>query len=45
MARASDNVPPGIKVCSAQQRRRTPVAFAQWLLDVAGSVRRARGAA
>lgn len=28
-------VPPGIKVCSAQQRRRTPVAFAQWLIEVA----------
>lgn len=30
-------VPPGIKVCSAQQRRRTPLAFAQWLLEVARS--------
>jgi hypothetical protein len=28
-------VPPGIKVCSAQQRRRTPVAFAQWLIALA----------
>jgi hypothetical protein len=28
-------VPPGIKVCSAQQRRRTPVAFAEWLVSVA----------
>lgn len=27
--------PPGIKVCSAQQRRRTPVAFAEWLIQVA----------
>ncbi len=27
--------PPGIKVCSAQQRRRTPVAFAQWLIEIA----------
>jgi hypothetical protein len=27
--------PPGIKICSAQQRRRTPVAFAEWLLDLA----------
>lgn len=27
--------PPGIKVCSAQQRRRTPVAFASWLIEVA----------
>jgi hypothetical protein len=31
-------VPPGIKVCSAQQRRRTPVAFAEWLLSLAASV-------
>lgn len=30
-------VPPGIKVCSAQQRRRTPLAFAQWLLEIARS--------
>lgn len=28
-------VPPGIKVCSAEQRRRTPPAFARWLLDIA----------
>lgn len=28
-------VPPGIKVCSAQQRRRTPGAFADWLLNLA----------
>jgi hypothetical protein len=28
-------VPPGIKVCSAQQRRRTPVAFAGWLVSLA----------
>lgn len=28
-------VPPGIKVCSAEQRRRTPPAFAVWLLDLA----------
>lgn len=27
--------PPGIKVCSAQQRRRTPVAFAEWLIQLA----------
>lgn len=27
--------PPGIKICSAQQRRRTPVAFAEWLLALA----------
>lgn len=28
-------VPPGIKVCSAQQRRRTPVDFAVWLIEIA----------
>lgn len=28
-------VPPGIKVCSAQQRRRTPPAFADWLIALA----------
>jgi hypothetical protein len=28
-------IPPGIKVCSAQLRRRTPVAFAAWLLELA----------
>lgn len=27
--------PPGIKACSAQQRRRTPPAFAAWLVDIA----------
>jgi hypothetical protein len=30
-------VPPGIKVCSAQQRRRTPTAFAAWLIEIARS--------
>lgn len=33
-------VPPGIKVCSAQQRRRSPVAFAEWLLQLAAGARR-----
>lgn len=33
-------VPPGIKICSAQQRRRTPPAFAEWLVSLAESVRR-----
>lgn len=33
-------VPPGIKVCSAQQRRRTPPAFARWLVDLAATARR-----
>lgn len=28
-------VPPGIKVCSAQQRRRTPVEFAKFLIGLA----------
>jgi hypothetical protein len=28
-------VPPGIKVCSAEQRRRTPIAFAEWLISLA----------
>jgi hypothetical protein len=31
-------VPPGIKVCSAQQRRRTPPLFAEWLVSLARSV-------
>lgn len=31
-------VPPGIKVCSAQQRRRTPLEFARWLCQLARSV-------
>jgi hypothetical protein len=33
------SVPPGIKVCSAQQRRRTPPLFAEWLVSLARSVR------
>jgi hypothetical protein len=33
-------VPPGIKVCSKQQRNRTPVAFAEWLVSLARSVER-----
>lgn len=32
-------VPDGIKVCSAQQRRRTPLAFAEWLLELAATAR------
>ena len=32
---AADAVPPGIKVASAQQRRRTPEAFAQYLVSLA----------
>lgn len=37
--RQRGTVPPGIKVCSAQQRRRTPVAFAEWLIELAASAR------
>ena len=37
-------VPPGVKVCSAQQRRRTPPAFAEWLVELARSVRRSEAA-
>lgn len=33
-------VPPGIKVCSAQQRRRTPTLFAEFLIAIARSARR-----
>lgn len=29
--------PPGIKLCSSQQRRRTPPAFADWLVGLARS--------
>ncbi len=36
-SKSGSAVPPGIKVCSAQQRRRTPVAFALWLIEVAAS--------
>lgn len=35
-SRQGSPVPPGIKVCSAQQRRRTPPAFASWLVELAG---------
>lgn len=28
-------LPPGMKFCSAAQRRRTPLAFAKWLIDLA----------
>lgn len=36
-------VPAGIKVASAQQRRRTPVDFALWLIEVASRCTRTRG--
>lgn len=32
------SVPLGIKVCSAEQRRRTPIAFAEWLVSLARAV-------
>ena len=38
--RAYDNVPPGIKVCSAEQRRRTPDAFAAFLVLLAAEATR-----
>ncbi len=31
--------PPGIKICSPQQRRRTPVEFAKWLLRLASTAK------
>ncbi len=34
-SRQGSPVPPGIKVCSAQQRRRTPTDFARWLVELA----------
>jgi hypothetical protein len=37
---ASRAVPDGIRVCSSEQRRRTPISFAAWLIIIAG---RARG--
>lgn len=38
--RKTTPVPPGIKVCSAQQRRRTPVAFAEFLITLAEQANR-----
>jgi hypothetical protein len=35
-------VPPGIKVCSAQQRRRTPVDFARYLISLAATAEERR---
>lgn len=32
--------PPAVKICSAQQRRRTPPAFAAWLVSLAAQSRR-----
>lgn len=36
--------PPGIKVCSAEQRRRTPVAFAEFLIGIADQANERRAA-
>lgn len=38
--RSGGLVPPGIKICSSQQRRRTPPAFAAWLVELANAARR-----
>ncbi len=35
-------VPPGIKVCSPRQRRRTPPLFAEWLVALASTATRGR---
>jgi hypothetical protein len=43
-SRTGGAVPPGMKVCSAQQRRRTPVAFAEWLISLAESADKSRAA-
>lgn len=43
-SRQGSPVPEGIKVCSAQQRRRTPPAFAEWLIMLAESTRETRAA-
>jgi hypothetical protein len=32
--------PPGIKICSSEQRRRTPIAFAEWLIAIAAKCQR-----
>jgi hypothetical protein len=39
MALASRNVPPGIKVCGAEQRRKTPPHFADFLIGIAMKVK------
>lgn len=36
--------PEGIKICSAEQRRRTPVAFAEWLISIASKATRRQAA-
>ena len=37
--RLGARVPDGIKICSSQQRRRTPPAFSAWLVGLARSAR------
>lgn len=32
---SDSRVPPGIRIASAEQRRRTPTAFAEWLIAIA----------
>jgi hypothetical protein len=44
-SRRGSPVPAGMKVCSAQQRRRTPPAFAAWLVELARAVQVGRCAA
>jgi hypothetical protein len=39
-SRTGAPVPPGIKVCSAEQRRRTPPLFAEYLVRLAEAARR-----
>ncbi len=39
-AGARGKPPPGIKICSAEQRRRTPRYFAEWLVMVANGCRK-----
>ncbi len=39
VGRVGGLVPPGIKVCSAEQRRRTPVEFARFLISIAVTCR------
>lgn len=38
-SKARGQTPPGVKVCSAVQRRRTPPAFAMWLVRLAEGAR------
>lgn len=42
--RTGSAVPPGIKVCSAEQRRRSPVAFAEYLVSLAAAAAKERAA-